>query len=332
MSELIRFEAAAFKSRINSEIDNSNVGEVERLVDQYCEAQGFNEMVDCPEDFAYKLKQLERRNRFIKKNKICKVVAIVAAIACLAGATVYAATNYFAPIKHSKYGLVTEDFDEEDLSVIDKFVKETLPEAGEAWKVLDKEEGNQETKWTQKITSESTFDYQTSDRVHWTKTKGGSRKVEYLYDDFMVAQSDTPLPDVITKELLEKLSLKDTVSYVERYFDQSADITISELDSDFNYAKVGKVHFIMRSDLTLAEGEEKEFGFLTGDQLTSNQRNYITQNGVEFPLSDNELNGITRTSTLLISGRYILTLSFTDMTEDQIHEVLEAIDTSAFTK
>lgn len=336
MAKIIRFDAAAFKSRIEHEINNGNVNETQKLVDQFCESQDFNEAVKLPENFIIKLEQAERRKKMMRRNHLCKVIAIAAVVVCFAGGTVYATTNFFQKVKHTEYGLTTVDeLDEQESiqslkSAIES--KKTMSAQGEGLKVIETVDGDANTNWIQKITSERPC-VQSEDGINWIKVDGESdREVKYLYDNFEYALADSLLPKVFSDTLLQKLSLTDNASYNELYFEQKEKIDVKELSADLLFDESGKIHVEMSSSLSMHKGDAHDFYISTGTEKATNQRNYVTKIGVEYALCDNEEDGVTSTTTLLVYGKYVLILKFTDMTENQIHEFLEELDATVLSQ
>ncbi len=356
MEKLISFDAAAYKTKIEYEILKGNVEETQKLIDQYCEFQGFNEVIKLPDNFIDNLIQSERRKKMMRRKQLFKTVVAAVIVLCFMGGSAYAATNYFTKVKHIDHGLATEkaavksgqsndtnlaaeeaavkssqsndvNFTAEDTAQI----REAMSILGDSWKVIEKVSGNDNTKWIQKITREDVSpSYISDDGINWTRSEDkGTLAVEYLYDIYSYALADSILPNVLSDKIIEDLSLVNGISYLEYHAEQQEDITGKELSADFKYGNSGIVHFDLKSDLKLKDGEETESVVITGIGKATNQRYYTTKSGVEYALSDNTNDGITNTTTFITSGRYLLILQFTDITDDQIHEILEAIDTSA---
>lgn len=64
---------------------------------------------------------------------------------------------------------------------------------------------------------------------------------------------------------------------------------------------------------------------ITTTQETANEREYISSEGVPFRLGDDTEFGYTRTTTVCKGETFDAVLTFTGMTEEEIHQVLDNI-------
>ncbi len=59
--------------------------------------------------------------------------------------------------------------------------------------------------------------------------------------------------------------------------------------------------------------------------LDPNQREYISAQGDTYQLSDDNATGVLRTTTLISYDEYNIIITFTHLSDQEIHEILAAI-------
>lgn len=80
-----------------------------------------------------------------------------------------------------------------------------------------------------------------------------------------------------------------------------------------------------RSTDSIEEADSEALMVITTTQETVNEREYISSAGVPFKLSDDTESGYTRTTTVYKGKTFHAILTFTGMTEEEIHQVLDDI-------
>lgn len=81
---------------------------------------------------------------------------------------------------------------------------------------------------------------------------------------------------------------------------------------------------LIDEDKTETTDESREFTVITGDK-TTNKREYDSKNSLHFAMSDSKEDGKTVTTTILSFDEYDVTLQFFDLSDKEIHEVLDSI-------
>lgn len=252
-----------------------------------------------------------------KMSKHAAGIAAAAAVFLLLGGTVSAAVLYNQGINIFDYGLSTagEAVAPEPES---PFQDVSLPDIPDTTTVLSAEQGSADNPWVEKkVYDESYTVYDSDDAVNWTPFVQTNHVTEYRYTDYYTAALDAGF-----ERLFSENYKGETFYYIYEHRDtdgkerEPADLSITG-----NYA-YGNGSFTLNQ--YPGNAETTSFAVITNE--TGNNREYVSSSGFLFALTDDrDESGQTRTHTLVQCDGYYLTLTFTGMSEDEIHAVLETV-------
>ena len=325
---------ATLKMQINQEIENGNYEAADALTEELYRLQGL-EQTDCemPESFVFELKQKGRANKMMNIKKHIAKAAAIAAVIAVSGGTVYAGVQHFQKASHETYGLssgsqVASDEVKKDQEPVIR-PGDTKPEMSEddTWtEVVSVEEGTADTAWLKKeVTKVTDKGYESDDRKTWTPRYSTSEVTRYTYQDY-----ETACADVGAAGLFNQKFEQDGATTYEKWhpLDEDAAEAVNDTTMMTTNFKYGKGHFTLREDHDLGwkDGEQRQMMVITSaEKPVTNQREYTSKNGQTFALSDDTETGETRTTTVLTQGDYDAILTFTGLSEKEIHEILDTI-------
>lgn len=266
--------------------------------------------------------------------KFSTSVAIAACTAFMVSATGYAAIMHFNNISHMDYGLVSENVSDGKETPIDKDGDEGFADTSEHrdrmlnevsdMVLLIEEKGNNKVNWGEKrVWKDITSSYKSNDGIQWEVDEANPAGIitEYTYSNYEIAIKDAQIPNVMSN-LLSKVEMNYGV--LEEYSTElSSDVYRKSVSGEFTY-QGGKMFVELSEDEGLGYG----VSIYTGVDRVTNQRTYQTEDGVTYQLSDNEIDGIVQTTTLISSGAYSLILQFEGLSDNDIHTLLNEIDLS----
>lgn len=320
----------ALKREVNQAIENGDFDRADELARQLCEMQGFEGTQAMPEDFYFQLKRKAGKDmRKVNKNlvKIAVAAFVLSASAVTVSAGVY---HHIRETKHVDVGIVagdTDSFTMDDASPV-PYDATKLPKegGGTTTKTVDSEKGKEGDVWLTKETKEvvDKDSFSSDDGVNWKRDPSYYRYTEYTFKDFDAACKEVGMPNIFDKAY----SLKGKGSYT---YNESKDgkkgkyEAFSEnLDAEFSYNKGSFSVSQGRSVLEEGEEEERTFVAITGEK-TSNKREYDSENKLHFALSDSKNKGKMVTTTVLSFDEYDVVLRFTNLSEKEIHQILDSI-------
>lgn len=306
--------------QIHSAIDNGDYKEADFLVNQFCISQGLDTEYPMPVSFISELKEKEQKSMKIKK-PLVKAAAVVL-ILSLSGGSAYAAVSYFKNTEHFKYGQETcGNSARNETEASDQFSDVKLPDKETDVKILSTETGDKTTAWLSKETRQETnYGYESDDGVNWKESTPDVQIItSYKYDDYNTVRREHDLP-----ELFSKAYESDGNITLEEYRHETEDEIFSkDLQAGYKY-KNGSFTVDMTRDCEW-NGEDTESIVITSTEPVKNQREYTASSGYCFKLSDDTEFGTLRTTTLISYKEYLIILSFFDLTDEEIYEILDSV-------
>ncbi len=324
----MRETVATLKQKINEEIEKGNFDAAAALTEELCELQGLDQTDSkMPASFPFEIKKKGKAEKMMNMKKHIAKAAAVVVILGVSGGTVYAATQHFQQAQHMDNGLAVVNNDAEvvESNWDDESMFEEAPVLSEEdtdsdIEVLSTEEGTEDTAWLRKVVSRVTHErYASDDGVNWEQDDPDVKEVtEYTYQDYDTACADTVMNNLLKKSFEQY----GTVSYRDTHFLDEELPDTSSLTAGFKYGG-GKFTLEQSYDPEAADVNM----LITSTEGVTNQREYVSKNGDTFALSDDTETGETRTTTMVTYGNYTVILTFTGMSEQEIHEVLDAVST-----
>lgn len=321
---------------------NDSIEELNILMDEYLEAEDFDKVEEVsrelcrlqelkpidkmPDDFVFQILRKEKKdmNRFKRILKHTTKAATVAALVLLAGGTVSAAVMHNNGVNIFKYGLsagggeVTVEANTE----LTEFENVKLPETSDD-KITNKKniKGGPEDAWIEKnMWNEEYSGWSSDDRKVWEEYPQANQYTEYKYKDYKTAVMDVGFKNVLKRDYTGGATYTECEYLTEDEESRSIDYSIF---GEFEFSN-GKFTLNQKK---LEDASNTECIVITGE-TTNNGREYVSSNGYVYKLTDDKEFGEKRTTVLAVIGQYELILEFTGMSEDEIHAVLEDIDTS----
>lgn len=305
--------AAKLDEQIEQCFITENYEKIEEISREICQLKGLDMAEDMPDDFLLQIKKKERKDmHFIKLiSKNLTKIAAVFTVALAAGGIASAALYYNSGVNGFKYGLTTGEVDTETES---EFSEVTLPENSEEVTVVaEQEKGEGSHAWNKKkIWEETSTLYSSDDKIDWKNEKVVDRYTQYSYDSYYAAAEDNNY---------EKVFGTDYVGNVDYQM-----VEHLNQDADPDYSISGKFRFgngTFTLEQTKEQVENTNFTLITNQVI--DEYEYVSSSGYAYKLVDDKIKGKTRTSVVIPCEKYRLVLTFTEMSEDEIHEVLENI-------
>lgn len=330
-------EIIDLKEKINQEIDKQDYEKADVLIDKLCKMQGLDGDAEMPKTFIVDIRRKGKVKKAmnIKKNMVKAAVVILAL--GISGGTVFAATQHFRSVWQFDYGLATggletsieKKVDMSNIIVEDTNIASEDVEQGDEYdgKLKDfyketliySENGSNDAAWAKKEVYKVTDrNYESDDGESWKvgKLEEGTL-TRYIYKDYVAACKENGFINLFTKTYGQA----EDVIYSEYQYEE-VETEHHVIESNFQY-KGGK--FKVEESMEQDNGiEERNMVVITGEKVT-NQREYVSENGYTFQLSDDTSLGEVRTTTLLSFDEYDVVISFTNLTDEEIHEVLDTI-------
>lgn len=314
---------AELTQKMNCCLEQEEYDRADELCREICRMKGL-EPVECmPESFLFQLKKKESETMNKKKiSKRISGVAVAAAAFLMIGGTVSAAAVYHGGIHFFDHGLFVGD-DSVDTSEDAGIAGVKPPEmSGESVITpISAEEGSADTPWISKNVWEDTYEvYDSGDGVNWTKGYQTTRTTEYKYADYFAAAADAGFDSLFQTNYTGEVSY-----YQSEHLGEETD-TDHSISGTFSYGNGSfRIEQMKFPADALAEVNTEELMVITTTKETTNERQYISSGGVPFQLSDDTEFGYTRTTTVFKGKTFDAVLTFTGMTEEEIHQVLDNV-------
>ncbi|MGL5677516.1 MAG: hypothetical protein ACRDDX_13985 [Cellulosilyticaceae bacterium] len=308
------------KEQLDREIANENYEKVEKLSKELCNLQGFQQEIEMPESFVFKIKQKEKGNRVMKIKRGTMKVAGFAVATMIMGGSVYAMVNHFRDIQMTDYGLSTTPVTSKDASNQLFENPNILDDKNDAY-VVSKENQQDTNTWLSKEVRKEIYPVNLSDDgSNWTNNEVNEVEVtEFTYKDYATACKDVGI-DNIFESVYEQ---EGDVTYTEYIHGQDSLLNQGQLVANFRYnAGVFEI-----KQLTQFEPDEKgiEVNVITSTKPVENKRTYISKKGITFKLTEDEESGIMRITTMLVYNEHAVILSFENLSNEEIEEILETV-------
>ena len=341
-------DLTALKREVNQAIEDGNFDRADELARQLCEMQGFGTTQAMPEDFYFQLKRKAGKDmRKVNKNLVKAAIAalVLSASAVTVSAGVY---HHIRETEHIDSGIVAYNSDShgnvevssngvsvsdsasmpEDSKEIDYDATKLPKERGTVSETVSSEKGKAGDVWLTKITKKEKDNdhFSSDDGVNWKREPQYYRRTECTFNDYDAALKEVDMPNIFDKAY----TLKEDGTY---YYNECKEdgkkgkyVPCGEqLDATFSY---NKGYFSVSQDRSVDEDGteigERTFMVLTGDE-TTNKREYDSKNDLHFAMSDSKDDGKTMTTTILSFDEYDVTLQFFDLSDKEIHEILDSI-------
>lgn len=349
----IDLKVATLKKKIEEEMNNENYDKVEALSEELCRLQELDTDHKMPSDFVMTLKRKERKNRTMRmKNKLVKAAAIMVVLG-MAGGTVYAGSQYFKPVKQTEYGMEVSDDDinvvhnsdgsivagdvpEETLSEEQKKAMDNVRENGlnglkeDDVEVLETAKPGENDKWlSKKVSKITSYDKSSDDGINWEDDSYIRMSTDYEYKDLATACEDQGMKKIFNKNyeqsgntLYNYSELPDEKGNVEdeaRNANIKATLKYKNGTCDIDYSK----YFGLGKEDSAVEN--RNLYVITGDKKASNQREYTSESGETYSLSDNVVDNEKVTTVVLSRDEYDCVLSFRNLSDKEIHEMLDTV-------
>lgn len=197
--------------------------------------------------------------------------------------------------------------------------------------VIEEQDGTKDTNWSHKVTElVTTPTYRSDDGVNWEKDEESKYQyTSYMYDTWDKLRAEKVMPNIFSEKTFEGFALEDSIIYKEGYQDAKEEMTEQYLDASYTNGKK-KIEANLRVEKVTQETEEEECAISTviasDDGKAENQRFYTTKEKVKYALEDVTRNGGKSTFAYLSGNGCAVSLFFTNMTEEEIENVLEHID------
>lgn len=311
---------------MNKELDNyleaGDYEKVDEVSRELCHLQGLEPADKMPEDFLFRLERREQKEmKHIKKisKNFTKIAAAVAGV-LLIGGTVSAATIYHSYVIMFPNGMSTGNVDTETKY---EFEGIELPDGEVTTKVIEQETADINHAWLEKkVWDEVGTAYESDDRVNWTPYEVVDRITEYKYPDYNTAAKDAGFTGVFTKDYSGTAYYRE----YEHVSEEVSDNTDCVINADFIYSDGSFTLEQQRKKYNDAAAQSEDtLVVITGD-TTHNERAYVSSSGYEYKLADDNEFEKTRTTVLIPGREYDVILTFTDITETEIYNILESIN------
>ena len=320
VKQIETIEVAALKKQIDQELESENYEAVELLTQRLCEMQGFETETQMPKSFVFTIKLKEKAEKLMSIKRNTVKAATLLLVLGVSGGSVYAAVQHFKSAEHMEYGLMAGDTDavtESESEVANK----ALLESKNKVEIVSTEQGDDSVAWlTKEVRKETHIGYLSDDNVTWKEDVPDVADVtEYSYQDYSAACTDTDM-----QELFETSFEQDGKAVYTEYHHQSEDAAdAATLVSDFKY---NNGSFTVNESKALDwDGTDIASAVITSTEPVTNQREYVAANGEVFKLSDDTETGVLRTTVLVSYDAYTAIITFTDLSDQEIHEILDAI-------
>ena len=256
------------------------------------------------------------KNNMTRIKKLPFAATIAICVFCIGTGTVYAAVHLLKETTPFEYGITTtKDINETQNTMFDVEkvgdIKDSKVES------VSKETGNKETIWLSKEVQQVTEYMKISDdSVNWTDSSYIVDKTIYTFADYVTAAKEADMDNWLIKDY----ELMRNVDYVES---KSEDIMhVREISATFKCGE-GYFELVESKDLKLAEDDSIESILIT-NEVTDSEK-YMSAQGHEFTIVDDVLDGTKRSCVSINYKNYSGTLSFYNMLDTEIYQVLDDI-------
>lgn len=217
--------------------------------------------------------------------------------------------------------------------------------------VLEEQKGTKDTNWSYMVKKlETTPGYGSDDGKNWTQN--GVDKcyyTDYTYDTWEKFRADKVMPVIFNEKAFEGYTLDDSkILYEEgqsKFLDKEKQPEKEEEISSYKSYEATYLDEKKKMEIKLEKNEAfqkiKEEAdaaethhliIASEDGKSENQRYYTTKKNVKYALEDVKRNNKKATFAYLSGNGYMVSLFFTNMSEQEIHNVLDTIDATELLK
>lgn len=219
--------------------------------------------------------------------------------------------------------------------------------------VLEEQNGTKETNWSYKKVELAKSPIYAGEGTEAgqeeTKEIGESqvKTTTYTYDSWEKLMADKVLPDFWNEKAVKGYSLDESkitskeYKYSSEYekaedTKQREDSTIKSVSAAYKKGDKKIELNCMKEDYSFPDIEEEDAEYTsvsslmtTDGQTIENQYYYTTKNQVKYALQDVKKGSEENTTAFLSGNGYTVTITFTNLPEDEMHQVLENINATA---
>lgn len=224
-----------------------------------------------------------------------------------------------------------------------------LPEGGleePTVETLEEQKGTKDTNWSYMVKKlETTPSYGSDDGKNWEQTGVDKNYyTDYTYDTWEKFRADKVMPVVFNEKAFEGFTLDDSkILYKEEQFkflEKGKQPGEEEEEGSYKSYKAVYLNGKKKMEVELQKDEDfqktkeddvetVQFVCASEDGKSENQRHYTTKKNVKYALEDVTRDNKKATFAYLSGNGYSISLFFTNMSEKEIHNVLDTIDATA---
>ncbi|WP_195940150.1 hypothetical protein [Romboutsia sp. 1001713B170131_170501_G6] len=270
----------------------------------------------------------------VNKRKMGVSIATAACSVLMISGVAYAAVMNFKDVSHMDYGLAVNNetsnpiVENKNGKIKDTSAqREEMSKEDSGYKLISEEMPAKNEKWIKKtVWKDMTTSYNSNDGENWGIDNEASIGIttNYAYKNYEDATKDAKMPNIMNS-LRSKVKMNKQAFYEEFSTEGSSDISGKQVSAEFEYKK-GKIHTELYNDLS--NDANSGISVITGVNEATNQREYMSKEGIKYKLSDNTNDDITKTTTLVSNGSYSLVVQFENLSDDEIHIILDNLDLS----
>ena len=320
-------------------LEEGNYEKVDEISRELCHLQGLEPVDEMPSDFIFQLKRKEKKemNNVKKISKNFTRVAVVAAGFLLIGGIASAAEKYYTNTVITVYnsGDLSGDYTvmtkDDNYSIVTYEGSYMFPEETTT-NVIEQEYGDSDQAWLEKKVMDETYSaYKSDENSNWIPYEITEKITEYKYEKYSDAVKDVKFVNAFNKDYSGTAYYRERQPVIEEKemsYD-NIDITNYSISADLEYGsnnfaveQIKKQEYL---DVSAEEMSSASVTYSTGGEI-SNERKYTSSSEYEYVLADNSEAGESVTVVTISGDEYELVLTFTDMSDYDIYDVLESVN------
>lgn len=206
---------------------------------------------------------------------------------------------------------------------------------------LEEQKGTKDTNWSYMVKKlEITPKYSSDDGKNWKQDdEDRYYYTDYTYDTLAKLRADKVMPVIFNEKAFEGFSLDDSkIVYQEGHSEEEKEVTNKSYEATYLNGKK-KMEIKLEKDVAFQTRKEEgvvedsiNFVIASEDGKSENQRHYTTKKNVKYALEDVTRDNKKATFAYLSGNGYMVSLFFTNMSEQEIHNVLDTIDATELLK
>lgn len=206
---------------------------------------------------------------------------------------------------------------------------------------LEEQKGTKDTNWSYMVKKlEITPQYSSDDGKNWKQDdEDRYYYTDYTYDTLAKLRADKVMPVIFNEKAFDGFILDDSkILYREGHLEEEKEVTNKSYGATYlNGKKMMEIN--LEKDETFQKRKEEgveensiNFVIASEDGKTENQRHYTTKKNVKYALEDVTRDKKKATFAYLSGNGYTISLFFTNMSEQEIHNVLDTVDATELLK